>query len=232
MTKTATKAAATSAPRAATRSAAPQNIASKKGKAQNNHNNTRNRRNVGMSTARGRTFRRRTRQGGILYAILGWLWSAATAFILIFYAINASEINWIVVGIIFFGSIILFAILTTPLRRRRRARRAEFFQEQSWQAEHMHNMNPQPHQSPEEFAASLQGLPFGEQAKRVVAAAAGVPVAGAPASMVTPPPVPPAHTAPPQPPQPQAAAPVSNTCDGCGAPRASTPYCEYCGSKL
>jgi len=112
---------ARSLPRAVARGVLPHNV----GPRHNMHNN----RNIGRNVSR-RNARRVRQPRGLLLSLLSWLWAGLTVFVLVMYAINTDELNPIVFGVIFFGSMILFVVLTTPLRRRRRARHAQQFQEE------------------------------------------------------------------------------------------------------
>jgi len=60
------------------------------------------------------------RRGGILMSLLSTVWAFLTALLLIAYAIAVDEVSFIIVAAIFLGSVFLFVILTTPIRRRRR----------------------------------------------------------------------------------------------------------------
>jgi len=164
---------------------------------------------VPQNTSRGRGRRHRAPRG-ILLSVLGWLWAGLTAFVLIMYAINTDELNPIVFGVIFLGSIILFIVLTTPLRRRRRNR-----QMQHMQSDFVPQVIPptQPDiPNMDEIATSLHG--FLDKATKRLADAAGIPVDKQ-------------ETSTPD------APPILDTCPSCAAPNSNaTTICEYCGVKL
>jgi len=74
-------------------------------------------------------------------SLLSTVWSFLTALLLIAYAISVDEINFIVFAAIFLGSIVLFVVLTTPIRRRRR-RLASQLIDQVHNFGNNHNMQP------------------------------------------------------------------------------------------
>jgi len=218
--RTAARRTAAGIPRAAARGVMPQNAASRHG--------VQNRRNV----PRGRAGRQRAPRG-ILLSVLGWLWAGLTAFVLIMYAINTNEINPVIFGIIFFGSIILFIVLTAPIRRWRARRMQQIHQGSIFQGEPF-NMQTNPvtqtaappitastqQSSIDEIADSLHGLPYDEAAKRL-AEATGVSVDKVPVTSE-------------QLVHPELPQTVSDldVCIGCAAPKQMAAFCEFCGTKL